>query len=111
MLDSLPENDGACGELLLELADYLPKRYPALFRREGADDIVNLVTEERHVSISSKKGVDALRVVSRCAISLCYRWTRLTGRPHSLVQDDFLMAREREDGQIYLVGGLIAFPG
>ena len=29
----------------------------------------------------------------------------------SLVQDDFLMAREREDGKIYLVGGLIAFPG
>ena len=70
MLDSLPENDGACGELLLELADYLPKRYPALFRREGADDIVNLVTGERHVNIGSKTGVDALHVVSRCALSL-----------------------------------------
>ena len=30
---------------------------------------------------------------------------------NSLVQDDFLMGREREDGKIYLVGGLIAFPG
>jgi hypothetical protein len=28
-----------------------------------------------------------------------------------LVQDDFLMARERDDGHFYFVGGLVAFPG
>jgi len=28
-----------------------------------------------------------------------------------LVQDDFLMARERPDGHVYFVGGLVAFPG
>jgi len=29
----------------------------------------------------------------------------------SLTENDFLMAREREDGHIYFVGGLVAFPG
>ena len=28
-----------------------------------------------------------------------------------LVEDDFLMAREREDGHVYFTGGLVAFPG
>ena len=28
-----------------------------------------------------------------------------------LVEDDFLMAREREDGHVYFVGGLVVFPG
>ncbi|KAI0767107.1 hypothetical protein C8Q74DRAFT_1203421 [Fomes fomentarius] len=93
VIDSLPENDEACGELLMELVNYLPKRYPTLFTREGNDAIVNLVMGERHLGLSEKKGIDALHTVSR------------------LVQDDFLMGREREDGQIYLVGGLIAFPG
>ncbi|TFK87571.1 hypothetical protein K466DRAFT_490610 [Polyporus arcularius HHB13444] len=93
VIDSLPDNDEACGELLMELVDYLPKRYPTLFTREGYDTITNHVMDERHEGLSKKRGVDALRVIAR------------------LVQDDFLMGREREDGQIYLVGGLIAFPG
>ncbi|KAI0758500.1 hypothetical protein BD413DRAFT_654543 [Trametes elegans] len=93
VVDSLPENDEACGELLELLADYLPKRYPTLFKREACDSITNLVTGERFDAVGARKGVDALLVVSR------------------LVQDDFLMGRERLDGQIYLVGGLIAFPG
>jgi hypothetical protein len=29
----------------------------------------------------------------------------------SLTENDFLMGREREDGHIYFVGGLVAFPG
>ncbi|KAI0645173.1 hypothetical protein C8Q79DRAFT_756449 [Trametes meyenii] len=93
VIDSLPENDEACGELLELLADYLPKRYPTLFKREAADSITSLVTGDRFDAVSTKKGTDALLVISR------------------LVQDDFLMARERPDGQVYLVGGLIAFPG
>ena len=28
-----------------------------------------------------------------------------------LVKDDFLMGRERADGKVYLVGGVIVFPG
>ncbi|KAI0741071.1 hypothetical protein C8Q76DRAFT_765525 [Earliella scabrosa] len=93
VVDSLPENDAACGELLMELVDYLPKRYPTLFRREGFDTLVNLVYGETHTRLSERMGTDALYVISR------------------LVQDDFLMGREREDGHIYLVGGLIGFPG
>lgn len=27
------------------------------------------------------------------------------------MKDDFLMGREREDGKVYLVGGVIVFPG
>ena len=69
VVDSLPENDEACGELLLELVDYLPKRYPTLFRRDGPDGITNLVTGEQYVSLGSKKGTDALVVISRCVLA------------------------------------------
>ena len=69
VVDSLPENDEACGELLLELLDYLPKRYPTLFRRDGPDGITNLVTGEQYVSLGSKKGTDALVVISRCVVT------------------------------------------
>ncbi|CDO77519.1 hypothetical protein BN946_scf184912.g18 [Trametes cinnabarina] len=93
VVDSLPENDEACKELLEIMADYLPKRYPTLFRREADDSITNVVTGDRFDGLSTSKGADALLIISR------------------LVQDDFLMARERPDGKVYLVGGLIAFPG
>jgi Haem-dependent oxidative N-demethylase, alpha subunit-like len=33
VLDSLPENDFACQELLEIVVDWLPKRYPSLFNR------------------------------------------------------------------------------
>ncbi|KAH9889388.1 hypothetical protein C8Q73DRAFT_747858 [Cubamyces lactineus] len=98
VVDSLPENDEACRELLELLADYLPKRYPTLFRRDAPGSITNLVTGERFDGIGQRKSTDALIVISRC-VAPC------------LVQDDFLMARERPDGKVYLVGGLIAFPG
>lgn len=70
VVDSLPENDEACGELLMELVDYLPKRYPTLFTREGNDAIVNLVMGERHLGLSEKKGSDALHTVSRYGATL-----------------------------------------
>ena len=65
VVDSLPENDAACGELLMELADYLPKRYPTLFRREGLDTLVNVVYGETHTRLSERTGTDALYVISR----------------------------------------------
>ena len=71
----MPENDEACGELLLELVDYLPKRYPTLFRRDVPDGITNLVTREQYVSLGSKKGTDALMVISR--------WVLTVSREHS----------------------------
>ncbi|GBE80763.1 predicted protein [Sparassis crispa] len=95
VLDSLPENDDACAELLATLVEHLPQRFPTLFSRlpPPGCGIWNRVTDERFSATDGLRGVDALRVVSR------------------LVQDDFLMARERPDGQVYLVGGLLAFPG
>ncbi|EED81637.1 predicted protein [Postia placenta Mad-698-R] len=99
VIDSLPENDAACTELLETLADYLPKRFPTMFDAIfdnpsiPAIGIVNKVTGESFPDVRTLSGVDALLAVSR------------------LVQDDFLMGRERPDGKIYLVGGLIVFPG
>jgi len=55
--------------------------------------IWNKITDERVKDVSDLRGVDALKFISR------------------LVQDDFLMAKERDDGQVYFTGGLVAFPG
>jgi len=95
VVDSLPENDEACGELLETLVDYLPKRYPTLFERIDCKGrgIWNKVTNDRIEDIQGKSGVEALKICAR------------------LVEDDFLMAREREDGHVYFTGGLVAFPG
>ncbi|GAA5921727.1 hypothetical protein JCM1841_007108 [Sporobolomyces salmonicolor] len=90
---SLPENDAACGELLQTLVDYLPKRYPAFFQALPGGGIWNKIFDERYPNCARLMGTDALMVVSR------------------LVQDDFLMGREREDGHVYFVGGLVAIPG
>ena len=69
VLDSLPENDEACGELLEVLVDWLPHRYPTLFEsiteRNGAHGIWNKVTRERFLNVESVKGEEALRIVSR----------------------------------------------
>ncbi|KAH8116139.1 hypothetical protein DFH11DRAFT_1688264 [Phellopilus nigrolimitatus] len=95
VIDSLPENDAGCGELMEILVDYLPKRYPTLFEKIDCKGggIWNKVTDEKLVGLEGKVGVDALLVCSR------------------LVEDDFLMGREREDGHVYFTGGLVAFPG
>ncbi|KAF8511540.1 hypothetical protein JB92DRAFT_2831142 [Gautieria morchelliformis] len=95
VVDSLPENDDACNELLGVLVDWLPKRYPTLFEGLGSpgEGIWNKVTDEKLMGLQCKQGVEALLAISK------------------LVQDDFLMARERDDGHVYFVGGLVAFPG
>ncbi|GAA5849182.1 hypothetical protein JCM8547_006471 [Rhodosporidiobolus lusitaniae] len=90
---SLPENDDGCKELLETLVDYLPKRYPTLFEALTDGGIYNKVLNERHPACARLSGVDALKVASR------------------LVQCDFLMGREREDGHVYFTGGLVAIPG
>ncbi|GAA5827482.1 hypothetical protein JCM11251_003831 [Rhodosporidiobolus azoricus] len=90
---SLPENDAAAGELLRTLVDYLPKRYPTLFQALPAGGIWNKVLNERFPGCASLSGTAALKVVSR------------------LVVDDYLMARVRDDGHVYFVGGVVAIPG
>ncbi|GAA5885461.1 hypothetical protein JCM3774_002591 [Rhodotorula dairenensis] len=90
---SLPENDEACAELLQTLVDYLPKRYPTLFDALPGGGIHNKVLGLRFPDCAHLRGTAALHVASK------------------LVQDDFLMGREREDGHVYFVGGLVAIPG
>lgn len=93
VVDSLPENDDACAEILELLIEYLPKRYPTLFETLYPNGIWNKVTDDKIPDITGIYGVDALKIVSR------------------LVQDDFLMGREGPDGHVYFSGGLVAFPG
>lgn len=71
VIDSLPENDAGCGELLEILADYLPKRYPTLFERIDCKGggIWNKVTDERFTGLEGKVGIDALLVCSKYALS------------------------------------------
>lgn len=100
VLDSLPENDPACAELLETVIDFLSKRYPTLFDRlrsssSSSDGIFSHTTGERYTWSIGKTpmGKDALKILSR------------------LTECDFLMGRERDDGHVYFVGGLVAFPG
>ncbi|KZT52936.1 hypothetical protein CALCODRAFT_475314 [Calocera cornea HHB12733] len=98
VLDSLPENDAACAELLEVVTDHLPKRYPTLFERlllGEKSGIRNGITGEimEWPKAETPMGVEALRLVSR------------------LTECDFLMAHEREDGHVYFTGGLVALPG
>ena len=65
VLDSLPENDDACNELLDMLVDWLPRRYPTLFEKIGEDGIWNKVTGEEFEGLREKAGVQALMVISR----------------------------------------------
>ncbi|KAM0746601.1 hypothetical protein T439DRAFT_134935 [Meredithblackwellia eburnea MCA 4105] len=92
VLNSLSENDDASAELLETLIDYLPKRYPTLFEKLSGG-IWNKITDEKYPDANKLSGVAALKVVSR------------------LVQDDFLMGRERPDGHVYFTGGVVAHPG
>ncbi|KZT50557.1 hypothetical protein CALCODRAFT_559055 [Calocera cornea HHB12733] len=102
VLDSLPENDFACQELMETVVDWLPKRYPTLFDRllrfeeeRSYDGIFNKITGERFEWLdgSAPSGCEALTIISR------------------LTECDFLMAKERDDGHVYFTGGLVAFPG
>ena len=75
VVDSLPENDEACGELLELLADYLPKRYPTLFKQHAPDSITNLVTGDRFDNVSQLKSTDALIIISRY-VAISYNYDR-----------------------------------
>ncbi|CEL55399.1 hypothetical protein RSOLAG1IB_01409 [Rhizoctonia solani AG-1 IB] len=103
VIDSLPENDAACAELLELVVEFMTTRYPTLFDRllettqdgEELDGFYSHVTKERYQWAKGcpPEGVEGLKIISR------------------LTENDFLMAREHDDGHIYFVGGLVAFPG
>lgn len=87
------------------LSDWLPCRYPQLYRRFDRSTIDNLITGERLRLLDDdddngnapkvKAGNEALKVVSR------------------LVQDDFLISHpsDKNDGSWICAGGVVCFPG
>lgn len=83
--------DGAC-ELLEELCDYLPQRYPSLYRKTevGMD---NIVTGECFNITARPLKEDPMQTAGR------------------LVQDDLAIMFERADGQYYLLAGSILLAG
>lgn len=83
--------DGAC-ELLEELCDYLPQRYPSLYVKTevGMD---NLVTGEKFDVVERPLKEDPMQMAAR------------------FVQDDLAIMFEKKDGQYYLLAGSILLAG
>jgi alpha-1,2-mannosyltransferase len=83
--------DSAC-ELLEELCDYLPQRYPSLYRKTNLG-IDNLTTGESFNITSRPLKEDPMQTAGR------------------LVQDDLAIMFEKPDGQYYLLAGSILLAG
>ncbi|KAL9045862.1 MAG: hypothetical protein Q9214_001170 [Letrouitia sp. 1 TL-2023] len=83
--------DGAV-ELLEELTDYLPQRYPSLYTRTPTG-IHNLLTHETFDVTQRPLPEDPMQTAAR------------------LVQDDLAIMFEKPDGQYYLLAGAILLPG
>lgn len=83
--------DGAV-ELLEELCNYLPERYPTLYKRTAVG-IDNLVTQESFNAVERPLKEDPMQICAR------------------LVQDDLAIMFEKEDGQYYLLAGCILLAG
>jgi alpha-1,2-mannosyltransferase len=83
--------DGAI-ELLEELVDYLPQRYPAMYKKTdvGMD---NLVTGEQFNIVERPLKEDPMQMCAR------------------FVQDDLAIMFEKPDGQYYLLAGAILLAG
>lgn len=83
--------DGAV-ELLEELVDYLPQRYPAMYKKTdvGMD---NLVTGEQFNIVERPLKEDPMQMCAR------------------FVQDDLAIMFEKPDGQYYLLAGAILLAG
>lgn len=83
--------DGAV-ELLEELCDYLPQRYPSLYKKTDVG-IDNIVTGESFDIVERPLKEDPMQMAAR------------------LVQDDLAIMFEKEDGQYYLLAGSILLAG
>lgn len=79
-------------ELLEELAQYLPARYPSMFKRTSVG-IDNLWSGESFNIMERPLNEDPMAICAR------------------LVQDDLALMIERPDGQYYLLGGAILLAG
>ncbi|KAL8660684.1 MAG: hypothetical protein Q9202_006298 [Teloschistes flavicans] len=87
-----PEGLAGAHELLDELREYLPQRYPSLFRKT-AEGIENLHTGDAFNTIDRPLKQDPMQIVG------------------SLVQEDVCILVERADGQYYLAGGAVCSRG
>lgn len=89
---TMPDAYPAAVELLEELTEYLPARYPTLYKRTkvGLD---NLWSGEKFNIVE--------RPLKEDPIQMCAR----------LVQDDLALMFEKPDGQYYLLSGAILLPG
>lgn len=83
--------EGAC-ELLEELCDYLPQRYPSLYRKTSVG-MDNVVTGESFNIVERPLKEDPMQMAGR------------------FVQDDLAIMFEKEDGQYYLLAGAILLAG
>jgi hypothetical protein len=92
VVDTHPEAYPAAVELLEELADYLPQRYPTMFRRTAVG-IDNLWSGES-LDITE-------RPLAEDPMAMCAR----------LVQDDLAIMIEQPDGQYRLLAGAILLAG
>ncbi|OLN86909.1 hypothetical protein CCHL11_04614 [Colletotrichum chlorophyti] len=87
-----PEAYPAAMELLEDLVQYLPARYPSLFRRTAVG-IDNIWSGESFNIVESPLKEDPMAIASR------------------LVQDDLAIMIERSDGNYYLLAGAILLAG
>ncbi|KAJ4417902.1 hypothetical protein N0V85_001642 [Neurospora sp. IMI 360204] len=96
-----PEAAEAAVELVKELVEYLPERYPSLFRRTAAG-IDNLWSGESFdISVLTGTGEKAVEE-GRKAMEIAAR----------LIQDDLaLMVEQPEDDQYHLLAGAVLLPG
>ncbi|KAI1817777.1 hypothetical protein GGS20DRAFT_530763 [Poronia punctata] len=87
-----PEAYPAAVELLEDLAEYLPARYPSLYKRTpvGLD---NVWSGESFDLVKRPLAEDPMQICAR------------------LVQDDLAVMIEKEDGQYYFLAGCIVLPG
>lgn len=89
---TMPEAYPAAVELLEELTEYLPARYPTLYKRTDVG-LDNLWSGEKFNIVE--------RPLKEDPIQMCAR----------LVQDDLALMFEKPDGQYYLLSGAILLPG
>ncbi|KAI9040837.1 heme-dependent oxidative N-demethylase family protein [Aspergillus affinis] len=87
-----PEAMDAAIELLEELTNYLPERYPTLFHRTPTG-LTNLLTHETFNTTTLPLPEDPMTICAR------------------LIQDDIAIMIERPDGDYYLLAGAVLLAG
>jgi len=92
LCDTAPEAYPAAVELLEDLTEYLPARYPSLYKRTAVG-LDNLWSGEKFDVVTRPLPEDPMQMCAR------------------LVQDDLAIMIEKPDGQYYFLAGCIVLPG